>query len=77
MLAVGRGQIALLGRSRGERVEFARAGVLGVGAALKQQAQRLGLLAHRLLRRGNRFLAADRQRQHQPGEQHHAAHRAR
>jgi hypothetical protein len=48
--------------------------ILRVGLRLQQDAQR-ALQAHGFLRRGARALAPDRQRHHDAGEQHHAAHR--
>ena len=45
---------------------------VGLGVALHQDADR-ALLAHRLLRRRDRALAADRDRQHHAGEQHGVA----
>ena len=45
-----------------------------LGVTLQQNAD-LALVAHRLLRRGNRLRAAERDRQHQAGKQHGVAHR--
>ena len=74
MRAVGRGDVAhdIGERTHPMHVDRRRIGDLGV--TLQQNAN-LALVAHRLLGRGNRLRAAERDRQHQAGKQHGIAHR--
>ena len=71
---VRRGDVAhdIGDRAHAVHVDGCRIGHLGV--TLQENAD-LALIADRLLRRGNRLRAADRDRQHQAGEQHGIAHR--
>jgi hypothetical protein len=72
--AVGRGDVAddVGDRAHAMHVDRGRVGELGI--ALHEDAD-LALVAHRLLRGGDRFRASERDRQHQAGEQHGVAHR--
>ena len=72
--AVRRGEVAhdIGDRAHAVHVDRRRLGDLGV--ALHQDAD-LALLAHRLLRRGDRFRPAERDRQNEAGKQHGRAHR--
>ena len=69
MSAVGRGDVAQDLRGRPELVELLRRRLVGTGIQLQDDAER-PLGAHRLLRGSDRRLAADRERQHETGEQH-------
>ena len=74
MGAVGRGDVAHdVGDGR-DPVEIVRTGLLDLGAALQDDADR-PLLAQRLLRGGDRLRPADRDRRDGAGKQHHLAHR--
>ena len=72
--AVGRGDVAddVGDRAHAMHVDRGRVGELGI--ALHEDAD-LALVAHRLLRGGDRLRASERDRQHQAGEQHGVAHR--
>ena len=74
MRAVGCGDVAQHRRGGADPVQIVGPGLVGVGLALQQNAERT-LQAHGFLRRGARALAADRQRNHHAGEQHDVAHR--
>ena len=72
--ALGRRDVAQHARTRADPVQVVGPWVVDIGLALKQHADGL-LQAHRLLHRGARAFAADRQRQHHAREQHGVAHR--
>ena len=74
MRAVRRGDVAHDVGDRAHAVHVDRGRVGDVGRALQQNAD-LTLVAHRLLRGGDRLRPADRDRQHQAGKQHGVAHR--
>ncbi|MHC2735379.1 hypothetical protein ACVMFA_001140 [Bradyrhizobium liaoningense] len=71
--AVGRGDVAHDVGDGGDPVEVVRPGLLGLGAALQDDADR-ALLAQRLLRGGDGLRPADRDRRDGAGKQHHLAH---
>ena len=72
--AVGAGDVAHDVRHRAHAVHVDGGRIGDVGVALLQNADR-ALLAHGLLRGGDRLRAADRHRHHHAGEQHEIAHR--
>jgi hypothetical protein len=72
--AVGRGDVTHDVGERAHAVHVDRGRILDLGGTLQQNAD-LALIAHGLLRGRNRFRTAERNRQHQPGEQHGVAHR--
>ena len=74
MRAVRRGDVAHDVGDRAHAVHVDRGGIGDVGRALHQNAD-LTLVAHRLLRGGDRLRPAERERQHQAGKQHGVAHR--
>ncbi len=74
MQAVGRRDVAKHAGAGADPVQVVGAGLLDVGLALQQHAER-ALGAHGLLRGGARALAPDRQREHGTREHHDVAHR--
>ena len=74
MRAVGRGDVAHHIGDRAHPMHVDRGRIRHLGVPLHQDADRT-LVAHRLLGGGDRALAADRDRQHDAGKQHGAAHR--
>ena len=73
-LPSGAGDVAHDIGDRADAVEIVGAGIVGLGIALQQDADR-PLLAHRLLRGGDRFRPADGDRDDDAREQHDVAHR--
>jgi len=72
--AVGRSDVANDIGDRSHSVEVDGNRIFDSGVALHDEADR-SLLLHRPLRRENRARTVQRHRQHNPGEQDHAAHR--